>query len=69
MMNAIMYFSDTISEKEMLYGKDAVCPPKWHEWLVQSDLSHMFRPGGSKHVLHLLPDTVREPFFYHIKSQ
>lgn len=56
-------------EKERLYGKDAVCPPKWHEWLVQSDLPDMLKPGGSEDVLELLPDTVREPSFYLIKPQ
>ena len=46
------------SENERLYGKDAVCPQKWHEWLMDSAIPDILKPGGPEDILGLLPEPV-----------
>ncbi|KAL5489802.1 hypothetical protein ACEPAI_4634 [Sanghuangporus weigelae] len=46
-------------EDERLYGKDAVCPKEWRDWLLQSTLPDFLKPDGSEDLLDLLPEPER----------
>ncbi|KAL5529720.1 hypothetical protein ACEPAG_5705 [Sanghuangporus baumii] len=46
-------------EDERLYGKDAVCPKEWRDWLLQSTLPDFLKPDGSEDLLNLLPEPER----------
>ncbi|KAL5532641.1 hypothetical protein ACEPAF_4415 [Sanghuangporus sanghuang] len=46
-------------DDERLYGKDAVCPKEWQEWLLQSPLPSFLKPDGSEDLLDLLPEPER----------
>ncbi|KAH8116845.1 hypothetical protein DFH11DRAFT_1505692, partial [Phellopilus nigrolimitatus] len=46
-------------ETERLYGKDAVCPPEWRSWLMDSGIPEMLKPGGPEDVLEFLPEHER----------
>ncbi|KAL5511133.1 hypothetical protein ACEPAH_4348 [Sanghuangporus vaninii] len=46
-------------EDERLYGKDAVCPKEWREWLLQSPLPDFLKPDGPEDLLDLLPEPER----------
>ena len=45
-------------EDERLYGKDAVCPKEWQEWLRRSPLPDFLKPDGPEDILDLLPEPV-----------
>ena len=62
-----MHHANARPEPERLYGKDAICPPAWHKWLMESGLPDMLKPGGTEDVLELLPDTVRKIAYTKIK--
>ncbi|KAI5121653.1 hypothetical protein M0805_002729 [Coniferiporia weirii] len=53
------YAEEGALETERLYGKDAVCPPEWRDWLMESGLPEMLKPGGTEDVLEFLQESER----------
>ncbi|EJD02445.1 uncharacterized protein FOMMEDRAFT_88112, partial [Fomitiporia mediterranea MF3/22] len=46
-------------ESERLYGKDAVCPKEWKDWLLDSAIPEVLKLGSAEDVLELLPKPER----------